>query len=60
MRRERKWEKKMRKEKVSLYFVQFWEMRKKKRLERANEQKCYGWQNEKRKKDRENKKKLEK
>ena len=60
MRRERKWEKKMRKEKVSLYFVQFWEMRKKKRLERANGQKCYSWQNEKRKKDRENKKKSEK
>ena len=33
---------------------------KKKRLERANGQKCYGWQNEKRKKDREKKKKSEK
>ena len=33
---------------------------KKKGLKRANGQKCYGWQNEKRKKDRENKKKSEK
>ena len=33
---------------------------KKKRLEKAKGQKCYGWQNEKRKKYKEKKKKSEK
>ena len=41
--RKKEREKKKKSEKVSLYFVQSWEMRKKKRLERKpNGQKCYG------------------
>ena len=60
MRRERKIGKRKKSQKSKLYFVQSWEMRKKKRLERANGQKCYGWQNEKRKKDKEKKNKSEK
>ena len=43
MRRERKIGKRKRSQKSKLYFVQFWGMRKKKRLERKpNGQKCYG------------------
>ena len=43
MRRERKIGKIKRSQKSKLYFVQSWEMRKKKQLEREpNGQKCYG------------------
>ena len=56
MRRERN----IGKRKSKFVLCTILENEKKKRLERANGKKCYGWQNEKRKKDREKKKKSQK